>query len=86
MDEITLNQIEETLKKNLERVKNAPYYSWDRKNMLLTAIEESLKCVKTLRDNERYFNDEEFLDDAINKLTDSIHPYAMEEYYNPFRF
>ena len=63
--EITIGEIEDLILKRYNKVKEAHYWLWDKKNNVLDMLLKLNECVLKLEKNQKFITDEEFIDNLI---------------------
>jgi len=74
--EMTLGEIEDLILKQYNKVKEAHYWLFDKKNNVLDMLLNLNECVLNLRKNQKFITDDEFIDNLIKDfqkdMTDEI--------------
>lgn len=62
---LTIGEIEDLLKKQYSKVKNASYWRWDKKNNVLNTFTELTDAVVIIKKNKRFIDDDEYIESVI---------------------
>jgi len=63
--EMTLGEIEDLILKHHNKVKEAHYWLFDKKNNVLDTLLKLNECVLNIRKNQKFITDDEFIDNLI---------------------
>lgn len=63
--EMTIGEIEDLILKQYNKVKEAHYWLWDKKNNVLDILLKLNECVLNLEKNQKFITDDEFIDNLI---------------------
>lgn len=63
--EMTLGEIEDLILKQYNKVKEAHYWLFDKKNNVLDMLLKLNECVLNLRKNQKFITDDGFIDNLI---------------------
>lgn len=67
--DMTLLEIKDSVTKNSIKVNDASYWLYDRKLSVLNIYDELMSAIKTIDKFSRFVNDQEYVDDIINGLS-----------------
>lgn len=67
--DMTLQEIKDSVTKNIIKVNDASYWLYDRKLSVLNIYDELMSAIKTIDKFSRFVNDQEYVDDVINGLS-----------------
>lgn len=68
-DEMTLQEAYNAIEEQKKKVENAAYWNYDRKVELLRRYEKLQDSINYLWENQRYFNDYNFMCEQLIKIS-----------------
>lgn len=68
-DEMTLHDAYNAIEEQKKKVDNAAYWNYDDKVELIRKYEKLLNAINYLWDNQRYFNDYNFMCDKLIEIS-----------------
>ena len=67
-NKMTLEEAVIAIKEQKQRVDDTAYWHWDKKVELMKKYEKLLESINYLYDNQKYFNDINFINSEIAKI------------------
>lgn len=63
--EMTLGEVEDLILKQYNKVEKSHYWLFDKKNKVMDMLLSLNECVLSLRKNQKFITDDEFIDSLI---------------------
>lgn len=63
--EMTIGEVEDLILKQYNKVEKSDYWLFDKKNNVMDMLLKLNECVLSLRKNQKFITDDEFIDNLI---------------------